>query len=310
VFAQVNAAGYGIAVKLNASAKATYYLSSTGSSWDIASAVAGSITCAATSAWHQIEVTYDPVAGKYYAYVDGVQDCVIATSALRICGGAMTTYVGACNLATVMSYTNGFVANYEYLPYCQHPNGTTWTGGSLTTEPDITSAGYSSDWFDLSSFTMKYPSTASASAGTNPTFSTANRVYLGEATTGASTVSSVVSYAFQGAYVGVWAAIPAAGTPTNIADNLGTVLKTSAIDILNITSDGGWPVGSIISSPPVANLSSGSTGSAIGQSRNSNLWTPGTASGSAFYTQNANTGAPYSIADASWNYRLRAQRRF
>jgi len=94
---------------------------------------------------------------------------------------------------------NGYIDEFELLPYCDHPNATAYS--VPTGAKSIATAGYAGDWFDLSSFTMKTPSAASVAAGTNPTFTISNKLYVGEATTNTTTVTNAISYAYQGKFV-------------------------------------------------------------------------------------------------------------
>jgi hypothetical protein len=62
---------------------------------------------------------------------------------------------------------------------------------------------------------------ASAVAGTDPTLTARSRLFLGEADTGAATVSAVRTYAYQRKYKSPLTAIPAASSRTTFAANLG-----------------------------------------------------------------------------------------
>lgn len=190
-FMFANSSGYGVEVAINTTGKTALYLSSTGSSWDVASATAGSITMA-TGTSYFIELTYDPVAGKYLLYINGSLDQAVTSSA-HICAGASMT-VGATYAPG--AYFSGNAQGFEFLPYCQHPAGTTYT--APTALSNVGNPGYASDWFDMTAFVMRTPSAASTVPGTSPTFAlTGPRVYVGQAVTGASSVSSVTNYPYM-----------------------------------------------------------------------------------------------------------------
>lgn len=191
-FSATNSYGYGVSLRLSTAGKVLLNLSSTGTSWDIANGSAGAATIAA-NVDHVYEVVQDPVAGKYYVYVDGVLDQTV-TSTLKICAVSQITVGSHFDVAQVLPF-GGKGQAFEFLPYCRRPAGTTYS--VPTTLPDITAAGYASDWFDTVAQQMKSISAASGASGSNPTFTTSKKVYVGEAQAGASSVSSVTAYAFN-----------------------------------------------------------------------------------------------------------------
>lgn len=196
-------------------------LSSTGTSWDIANLATGSVT-PVVNTWYFVEITYDPIAGKYYQYVNGVLDATVTSSA-RISAIA-GIQLGTQN--TTAYYFSGNMQGFEFLPYCQHPAGTTYAVPA--TLANITAAGYASDWFDAVNMVMKSPCAASSVSGNNPAFSVGNKLYVGEAQAGASSISSVVNYAFQGQYDSGLFAVSAA-TNYSKNHNTGTIAINVAI---------------------------------------------------------------------------------
>jgi len=228
-------ASYGFVVGVNSSGKTLLYLSSAGSSWDIASATTGTVTIT-TNTWHFYELTYDPVAGKYYYYVDGVLDQTITSTSKNVGTGGLQ--IGA--FGTIDLWT-GYIQGVEYMPYCLHPAGTTYSVptalGSFNTGVPI------NDWFDTLNYVMKTPSAASGSAGSNPTFTAYKKLYVGEATSGASSISSVTPYAFNRMNTSTLQAIPS--TTLNINHNLG--ISPTAYDVawhfVCVSPLGGYNVG-------------------------------------------------------------------
>lgn len=140
-----------------------------------------------------MELTYDPIAGKYYVYVNGVLDQTIVSSS-KIFGGAAGCWIGS-SAGLANYFMQGYIDKPEILPYCQHPAGTTYSVPSVA--PSISAAGYASDWFDTVNMAMKSPSAASSASGGNPSFTSVNRLYLGEAITAVATISGVVIYNFM-----------------------------------------------------------------------------------------------------------------
>jgi len=195
-FTAQNAANYGTAVGVNTSGKTTLFLSSTGTSWDVANGTTGTATLAANTAYN-LELTQDPVAGKYYLYVNGVLDQTVVSTA-KICSFTMLLVGTSWNGSTYAAYWTGNLQGFEFLPYCLHPAGVTFT--PQTSLSNVAAPGYSSDWFNTETYVMYTVSGASSAAGTNPSFTQVYRCYLGECITGSSSVTSVSPYAYNGRY--------------------------------------------------------------------------------------------------------------
>ena len=186
----VGASTYGIQFQV-VSSKITLYLSSTGGSWDMTAALAGTNTLLSNT-WYDVELTYDSISGKYYTYVNGVADSALTvTSALKICAGANAT-VGAS--AGSSQYFIGNIQGFEYKPYCSHPAGSSFT--PQTALAVIGTSSYAADWTSVGEAKTYSINTASTVAGQNPTFTQKTRVYLSQITTAASSISSIVNYPY------------------------------------------------------------------------------------------------------------------
>lgn len=197
---------FGVRVRLGDSAgvKNIYFdASSNGSSFDIASGVTGTRTTWLSATWYHIAVTYDAVAGKYFVYVDGVQD-VSVTSSAKIAAGAAIRLGLAADATNSM---NGWIDEFRLSPCCRYPNGTTFTTSASAFTTDA-------EWFDTSEFKWKY--------GAPGSFVDKHRVCVGSATTGAASVSSVVTYGLRGRYESpiTWT-LPGGGVHTSISHNIG-----------------------------------------------------------------------------------------
>ena len=280
------------------STKFAYNLSSSGASFDIANIVMGTTTPVVGTGYF-VELTYDAAAGVYRLYVNGVQEAS-TVSASRVGGLTMGT-IGAATNAT--QFFVGYIDEFEFLPYCDHPNGTAYAMPGAA--KSISTPGYASDWFDLSSFTMKSPSAASAAPGSNPTFAASNKLYVGEAITGIAGVSSVVSYAFQGKAV-VDSAALATSQLQILNHNIGAaaLINTS---LVNITQELGYSQGDEVMNIPN-----------YGDGTNGRYW--GTAVDQKVIRQNlfaaiavphkSTAGTVAAITPASWKLRHRIGRAF
>ncbi|SDU15705.1 Concanavalin A-like lectin/glucanases superfamily protein [Verrucomicrobium sp. GAS474] len=243
LFGLNNVSGYGANIFINTSGKLVVGLSSNGSSWDIAN-ITGT-TALSVSTWYFVELTYDPIAGKYFTYINGVADAGLTIVSTSKIGAVMVANFGAVNFGGTNKFLSGNGQGFEFLPYCQHPNGITYS--VPTSLSLITASGYASDWFDLTTMTMKSILGASISPGTNPTFTQVNRLYVGEATTGTSAVSAVVSYAFQGQYdSGYITPLPGPGTAMSKTHHIGVSQLIPIFKVKCLTSIQGYSVGDVV----------------------------------------------------------------
>lgn len=211
-----NASGYGaklVISNVSGVIKFAMMLSSNGTAFDIVSYTTQGTTTPVVGTSYDVELTFDSVAGAYRLYVNGVQEISVSSSS-RICP-VTSASIGATALGA--SWFNGSSQGVEFLPYCLHPAGTSFTPSTVLS--DITAVGYASDWYDIGAAQMKAISAKSTVSGTLPTFSAVNKVYVGEATTNASAVASVVNYALQGRYD---AEFSTTAVSTSKAHNLGT----------------------------------------------------------------------------------------
>lgn len=208
-----------------------YGLSSNGTSSDIASAVGTSLPVINT--WYFVELTYDALAAVYRLYVGGAQEQSTA-SALKVCGLTQATFGANTNGANQWT---GYIDKPEFLPYCQHPAGTSYAGSLPAAAPSIIAAGYASDFYNIVTRKMFGVTGASGVAGTPPTFTAKNLMYAGEADTSAGAVTAVRSYAYKGKYQSADTVIPAAGTRTAFAANLGSQLGTATLWGRSLTAE-------------------------------------------------------------------------
>jgi len=303
IFSAVNNSYYGVNLIVSTAGKLELALSSTGSSWDICS-ITGSTTLAINTAYF-IELTYDPIAGKYYVYVNGTPDSgLTVTSTSKICA-VTQSYVGVTFSTTLEYYWNGNIQGFEFLPYCQHPAGATYS--VPTSLASITTAGYASDWFDTVNMVMRTPSAASSVAGNNPTFTTSNKLYLGEAAAGASAISSVVSYAFQGEYAPPWTVgLPGTSTLVTAADNIGTTNKDIRVELMCVSNDNGYVPGDVLTGF-ITNSSSGGYSFPTISNRNSSAFATGNTG--AFQVTTKSGSGWCTLTAANWAYRITASRK-
>jgi len=217
-------------VEISTGGKTTLLLSSTGTSWDQANGTVGTATLV-VGTWYFVELTYDPINAKYYLYVNGVVDQTITATAKA---SAFNKFiVGAWYNGTVYnSFFNGKAQGFEFLPYCQHPAGITYS--IPTTLASVSVAGYASEWFSLNDMKFYSVSAASSVAGTNPTFTSSVKVYAGQGATNLTTVTSATTYAYQGKFDQTYLTTSGA---TNYNHNIGVVPIIAQTQVAGVTSN-------------------------------------------------------------------------
>lgn len=126
LFSLINGSGYGYKLGMSRSGSTLTYrqaLSSNGTSWNVAinDYVAGGTVAADT--WYHIASTYDPTAGAYYLYMDGI---AISTyvSASQMCA---TTQMGTGSNWTVFVGCQGYESELRLSNVCRYPGGTSFT---------------------------------------------------------------------------------------------------------------------------------------------------------------------------------------
>lgn len=234
VFGLTNASGYGMQLALTDTAgtkKTSLYLSSTGSSWDVANATLGTTTTWATGAWRHLALVYDAVAGKYFVYVNGVLDTTV-TSTARI-ASVTRARIGVDGSAA--NGLNGWVDEFRFSPCCRYPNGTTFT-------PPTSAFAVEGYFFSIPAMTMYQVTSASATAGTNPGMTAIVACKAGEVTTNGTGVASVVTYALRGRYCGSQTNL-SAGTAYVYNHNIGTKSVIVESELECISADAGYSVG-------------------------------------------------------------------
>ena len=159
-------------------------------------------------------------------------------------------------------------------------------------------------WFDIVNMQMKL--------GNGTTWTVVNVVFVGEAVTGASTVTSVTSYALQGTYASVWGAVGETATNTaySFTHNLGISMYSFSYEAKNVTAEFGFSTGDIIE--PITTGGSGAYGTLMGKSvnrrRNSTILTTGNGYTFLALTVAGAGGTP--LTAANWLRRVTAKRNF
>jgi hypothetical protein len=125
IFTAENAGFYGVNLELNVAAgptkKLAVYLSSTGTTWNIANATLSSALTMSVDTNYHIAVTHDTGTGHYYVYFDGALVTDI-TSALNI--GAITAIRIGNRGVDVGFGLKGKLDEFRLSNVCRYPGGT------------------------------------------------------------------------------------------------------------------------------------------------------------------------------------------
>lgn len=172
--------------------------------------------------------------------------------------------------------------------------------GTLTTDQTTTAPVYSytatsgTNTFNITTMTMF---TSGSTRGW--------RVFVGEATAGASSISAVVAYAYNGVYSSYpTASAPIVTTATSITHNIGMVPMMCNILAECISADNDWSIGDVIVAPVIWNggyMMGGVTVSktAIKYRVHTNLYLTGPSSGSTLPLTKANWKT-FVVANRGW----------
>lgn len=225
MFSAGNSSGFGVLLALlndTGVTKAEVWLSSNGSSWDLASSGRGTNTSWAINTWYKFRFIFDALAGSYKLFlsVDGAAESTdySLSSSSRIC--AVSEVDIGKQVATAGSNLNGWVDAFRYVRCATNTSAETPSASA----PAITDYPY--HIFDIPSMTM-YEVTAASSGAAHPTVTARTRLFVGETDTSAAAVSAVRTYAYMGRYRSTPAALPAADTRTVHAANIGTTVGVS-----------------------------------------------------------------------------------
>lgn len=205
--------------------KLEVFLGSDGSTANIANGTVGTNTVWAINTWYKFRLVFDALAGTYKVYFsnNGAAESadISVSSSLRLC--ASTQWQIGANGNNVNNF-NGWIDGFRFVRAATNTSTETPSGSA----PSITDYPY--HWFSIPEMKMYEITAASGAAGVNPTLTQRSRCFLGEADTGAATVSAVRSYAIRCKYRSALTAMPAAGIATNFNTNLGvkTEIRTMA----------------------------------------------------------------------------------
>ncbi len=256
-----------------------------GNSWSIASALFGT-TVLNTGQWYHLAIEYDGTT--YRVYVDGVVD-ISVTSAIKI-ANTRELYVGASS--TGASPIN---AKFDELRLSVD---TARYAGAFT----VPTSAFSPDtyWFNLTNWKMHYGSPSS--------WQIRQVLFLGEAETNGSTVTSVTSYAYRGFYEGEQGTL-SSGLKTTKNHNLGTRLVEASLYYECVIAEAGYEAGDRVVIPFKGYASVNYSDALVIEDQRILIHLVGAYSALGA-TLNKNTGAVAGLSFANWKAGYKVRRAF
>lgn len=145
--------------------------------------------------------------------------------------------------------------------------------------------------------------------GNGTTAPAVNAVFVGEAATNASTVTSTVAYAYNRQYVSALQAIPGLSTSLNLNHNLGVgpIGYDAVWTAVCITANNGYSVGEEL---PASSIFTASYNYFTEDRSTRNSAQIATNATGAFYAIPKGGGGPVAMTNADWNLRLSVKGRF
>jgi hypothetical protein len=286
LFNAANAGAYGVLLNLNNTVGTYYhqpYLSSDGASWNIVNGTGVAIAAPATGVWYHWSIGYDAVAGRYYSYWDGTKVLDI-TSANKVCAVTATRFGLTTGGANGL---NGWLDDVRFSPCCRYPAGATFTPPTAAHTADA-------EWFDSATATWKY--------GSPTSWTTKQRVCVGEVTTNATVPTSITAYALRGAYTSPRTAIPASGTLQSFSHNVGRPDTDITVSVVCVTGNKAYQPGDRIVLSNSADAAAG--GVSFGHTGRN---TAGVTFSSGIPAIDKGAATVSSLTVAFWNYELKAK---
>lgn len=233
IYSLRNAADFGVAVFISAGSTLALYASSDGTTHNIANGTAGAAVLVAGTNY-RVRTVFDALGGTYRVY-------------LSVAGAAETQQISVASTARICSVSRfAWGGTYAGLSLFTGSIGATTVKRAASTNATATPSAsapviteFPVHFFSIPEMKMYEATVASAAAGSNPTLTAVNRLFVGEQDTGAATVSATRNYAIRGDYLSDLFSHPLAGTLTIKNHNIGIVPKTVSAKAIVTTSGTG-----------------------------------------------------------------------
>lgn len=215
--------------------------------------------------------------------------------------GAAKDLVGVTTANLTWSGLTASATNYLYVTVA---TSGTLTAGATTQAPVYQWGGTPATTNGLFTFNI---AEMRGYLGNGSTAPQAYLVFLGEAVTSGSAVTSAVAYAYNGRYDSGWTAtLSAAGVAVTRSHNLGLPPRTIEYIIECTTADNGYAIGDQLNGTAVAgNNGAFSTNFGLSKTRNGLSFMT---SGNPYGVLNKSSGAYTALTAANWRYKFVADR--
>ena len=229
---------------------------------------------------------------------------LIVSAALGFAAGGPQNYVGATTSNLTWTALTAVSTNYLYVSVS---SAGVLTTGFTTLAPIYQFSGTPATTAGQYTFNIV---TMTGYLGNGSTAPQVELVFVGQAVTAASTITSTIAYAYNGYFDSGWVApIPAAGALTTVTTNLGVVPNISTLQLLNTTAQFGYNPGQIISGNQLATNTGGATYVPVPIIPSVNSVSFITAQTANFATvQNGTWNFGQNFTTTSWSYRIIASR--
>ncbi len=229
---------------------------------------------------------------------------LVVTSANGIGIGARVAADDRIGVSTANLTWAGLTANTTNYLYVDIAADGSLTSGSTTLAPNYQFGGARSTTSGQATFNIQE---MWMTVGNGASAVVTRRVFVGEAVTNASTVTSTVAYAYQGRYQAAFVAtLPGPGVNINFNHNLGVQPDNYQIEVKCTTADCLFSVGDVVRG--VVGLSGGTYLSIpTYATRNTCGFTTGATAQAITVLQKTN-GVAEVLTAAKWAYRMTAQR--
>ena len=199
-------------IQVDPSNKIAMYVSNNNSSYNIANGTLGT-TVMTTGVWYHIAFVYDGV--NYKVYVNGTAEITQASASYVSSGGLLQL-----GMTSGTNNLNGYIDEFRYSPYPRYTGNFTAPTVAFTKDASI---------YNIT--LRKFP------------YITTNKIrcYLGEAVSNGSTVSSVITYALNGLYIGQ-EFTGVGNTKVSAAHNIGTSRIEPFLEARCILTEAGYAI--------------------------------------------------------------------
>lgn len=228
---------------------------------------------------------------------------LVVTAANGFGSSGQVDRVGQTTSNLTWSSLAASTTNYLYVDIAA--NGTLTTG-STTLQPAYQQGGAFSTTNGQFTFNVQQ---MSGQVGNGSTAAQAYRVFVGEAVTSGSAVTSTIAYALMARYMAPFTnTLPGAATQTIFNHNIGVADLELTAEFRNINAEGGFSPGEITANALISPASGQSAPLPLNYARTRCWFTSG--ANAAFNFINSGTGTVLIPTAANWAYRMTAQRRW